>query len=300
MNENAATLSETKKKTGARVGRIVVYAVLVIYTLFLFAPMLIVLLTSVTSTEQLTSTTSFVWFPRITFDAYAAVFSEDIYADYLGAPSLLVGFLNTMWMTLVPLVIGLIVSGLSAYAYGKLKFPGKEKLFKIAFLVSVMPLGAFGVISYTFYSQIGWVGTALPIIIPGMFGSMSTVFFLKMFYEGIPDSLLEAAKLDGLGIIGIFFRIMVPLAIPAFIAQFVFGFVGGYNNYLIAKLYLEGVPELMTLQLVLSNIEQIFPGMGRENIHCAASILGMLPLIILYCFSQRFFIEGVAMGGVKE
>ena len=281
------------------IGKIIVYVLLILYTLFLFLPMLIVLITSVTSTEQLTSTTEFIWIPKVTFKPYGDVFTEDLNADLLGAPSLLVGFLNTLWITLIPLVVGLIVSGLSAYAYGKLKFPGKERLFKVAFLISLVPLGAFGVISYAFYSQINWVGTPLPLIVPGMFGSMGMVFFLKMYYEGIPNSLLEAAKLDGLGIIGIFFRILLPLSIPAFIAQFIFGFVSGYNNYLGAKLYLEGVPQMATLQLVLSNISETFAGMGRQNIHCAAAILGMLPLIVVYCFSQKFFIEGVAMGGVK-
>lgn len=298
MRENTI-VRPTKRLQAGMLKKIVTLFLLVLYTLFLFLPFLIVILTSLTSTAQLTSTTSFIWFPKFTLQPYETVFSEDLNAELLGAPSLVIGFLNTMWMTLLPLVVGLLVSGLSAYAYAKLRFPGKEKVFKIAFLVSMVPLGAFSVISYVFYSQINWVGTALPIVIPGMFGTMTMVFFFKMYYEGIPDSFLEAAKLDGSGIIGNFFRIMLPLAVPAFIAQFIFGFVGGYNNYLGAKLYLEGVPELVTLQLALSSITEIFPGMGRENIHCAAAILGMLPLIVIYCFCQKLFIEGVAVGGVK-
>jgi len=128
---------------------------------------------------------------------------------------------------------------------------------------------------------------------------MGTVFFFKMFYEGIPDSLIEAGKIDGLGIFGSFFLILFPLAVPAFIAQFIFGFVAGYNSYMGPLLYLEGVPELATLQLVLSDVRGTFPGLGKENIHCAAAILGMLPLILIYCFLQKFFIEGIAVGGVK-
>ncbi len=295
--ERVIKAQKTKKRFS--VGKIFVFAVLVFYTLFLFGPLLIVFLTSVTSTEQLTSTTSFVWLPKVTFRPYGSVFSDDIAADYLGAPSLLIGFANTLWMTLLPLIVGLVVSGLSAYAYSKLKFPGQKKIFRIAFLLSMVPLGAFGVISYTFYSQIGWVGTPFPLIIPGMFGSMGTVFFFKMFYEGIPDSLIEAGKIDGLGIFGSFFLILFPLAVPAFIAQFIFGFVAGYNSYMGPLLYLEGVPELATLQLVLSDVRGTFPGLGKENIHCAAAILGMLPLILIYCFLQKFFIEGIAVGGVK-
>ena len=184
-----------KKKSKVPVSRIVVFAILVLYTFLLFFPLYTVVVTSFTSMMESSSTTQFVWLPKHpTFDSYVSVFTKDINAEYLGVPSLLVGFWNTLWITLLPLVVGLLVSGLSAYAYTKMKFPGKEKLFSIAFIISMIPLGAFGVISYTFYSMIGWTGTTLPLIIPGMFGSMGTVFFLKMYYEGVPDSYIEAAR----------------------------------------------------------------------------------------------------------
>lgn len=305
-SEPSAAVTAQQEEQGMKrakkvpVSKIIIFILLVLYTVFLFFPLYIVLITSVTSAEEITSTTSFVWWPQnFTFSSYAKVFTEDIYADILGAPALLVGFWNTMWMTLLPLVVGLIVSGLSAFAYTKIKFPGREKLFRFAFVLSMVPLGAFSVISYTFYSMIGWTGTPLPIIIPGMFGGMGTVFFLKMYYEGIPDSIVEAARIDGLSSIGIFFRIMFPLAVPAFVAQFIFGFVGGYNSYLAPLLYLQGDPSYITLQLVLSQATSIFPGVGQESVHCAAAVLGMLPLIIIYCFAQKLFIEGVAVGSVK-
>ena len=279
------------------ISKIIILAVLILYLFSLFFPLYTVLITSFTTTTELSSTTSFIWFPKaFSFGNYARVFTEDIWLQELGAPSLLIGFLNTMWMSLIPLIVGLIVSGLSAFAYTKIEFPGREKLFRFAFILSTIPLGAFGIISYTFYAILGWTGTPLPLIIPGLFGSMGTVFFLKMYYEGIADSIIEAARLDGLSTIGIFFRIMFPLAIPAFIAQFIFGFVGKYNAYLGPLLYLQD-HKYFTLQLVLANTETLFP--KQENVHCAAAILGMLPLIVIYCFSQKLFIEGVAVGSVK-
>lgn len=293
-------IGRKKREVKPLISKIVILAVLILYLFLLFFPLYIVLVTSFTSTEELTSTTSFVWFPqKFTFAPYGRIFTGDIYADVLGAPSLLIGFLNTMWMSLIPLLVGLAVSGLSAFAYTKIQFPGRERLFRFAFILSTVPLGAFGVISYTFYSMLNWTGTPLPLIIPGLFGGMGTVFFLKMYYEGIPDSIVEAARIDGLSSIGIFFRIMLPLAIPAFIAQFIFGFVGKYNAYLGPLLYLQSETKFITLQLVLADATRIFPGVGQENVYCAAAVLGMLPLIIIYCFSQKLFIEGVAVGGVK-
>lgn len=290
-----------KKKPKISASKIIIFIILVLYTFSLFFPMYTIVVSSFTSIMESSATTQFVWFPKKpTFGSYIDVLSKDVYIDILGIPSLLQGFWNTLWMTLLPLIVGLLVSGLSAYAYTKMQFPGKEKLFNFAFILSMIPLGAFGVISYTFYSMIGWTGTPLPLIIPGMLGSMGTVFFLKMYYEGIPDSYIEAARMDGLGSIGAFFVIVFPLAAPAFIAQFIFGFVGGYNNYLGALLYLQGDPEYITLQLVLSQVTTLFPGEGKESIHCAAAVLGMIPLIVIYAILQKYFIEGIAVGGVKD
>ena len=181
-------------------------------------------------------------------------------------------------------------------------FPFKERLFKFSVIIRMIPLGAFGIISYVFYSNIGWTGDLgfLPLLIPGMFGSIGTMFFLRLFFDGIPDSLVEAARLDGAGYFETFFKVMFPLSKPAFISQFIFGFVAGYNSYLSPMLYLQNQPQFVTLQLYLSQIQNLFPNAGSENIYSAAAILGMFPLIVIYCFMQRYFIEGITVGGVKE
>ena len=284
-------------------GKILVILFLSIYTVFLFFPIATVLITSFTPTEELASSIDFIWWPEnFTFDAYKAIFEYDFYADLTGMPGLLLGFINTMWLTLIPLVVGLLVSGFSAYAFSKMNFPFKEQLFKISVIIRSIPLGAFSVISYVFFSAIGWTGDNgfLPLLVPGMLGGLGTVFFLRLFFDGIPNSLIEAATLDGAGFFQCFTKIMFPLAKPAFIAQFIFGFVGGYNSYLAPQLYLQDQPQFVTLQLYLSQIRELFPGLGSENIHMAAAILGMLPLVIIYCCLQKYFIEGVSEGGVKE
>lgn len=290
--------SDSRRKVPA--GKIVCYVLLGLYCVWLFLPMYTILATSFTSTEELTGSLSFVWLPKLTVDPYVNVFTGDINAMNTGIPSILLGFINTMWITLIPLICGLVVSGLSAYVFSKRRFKGRNFLFAINIVIMAFPIGAFTIVSYIFYETLGWVGTPLPLIIPGLFGGVGTVFFLRMFFDGIPDSIIEAAEIDGLGFWGIFFKVMVPLAKPAFISQFIFGFVGGYNSYLMPLLYLEGNPNMITLQLVLSSMQNIYPGEGMQNIYCAASVLGMLPLIIIYIFLQKYFIEGIAQGGDKE
>ena len=288
------------KKVKPPVGKIICYVLLALYTVWLFFPMYTIFATSFTSSAELTSSLDFIWFPKPTFESYKRLFEKDVYSITTGVPSLILGFFNTMWMTLVPLIIGLFVSGVSAYAFSKVKFKGREPLSFAEIIISVFPLGAFSMISYMFYSALGWVGTPWPIIVPGMFGGIGTIFFLRMYMDGVSDGLIEAAKIDGLGFWGIFFKIILPLSKPAFIAQFIFGFVGGYNTYMSALLYLRGVPELVTIQLVLAGAEDIFNGIGAETVHCAAAVLGMLPLIILYIFMQKYFLEGLTVGGEKE
>ena len=284
-------------------GKVLVFLVLSIYAVLLFFPIVTVVITSFTPTEELAGTTEFIWWPKnFTLDAFKAIFEYDYYADLTGIPGLVLGFFNTMWLTLVPLVVGLLVSGFSAYAFSKMDFPFKEQLFRFSVIIRSIPLGAFSVISYVFYSAIGWTGENgfLPLLIPGMLGGLGTVFFLRLFFDGIPTALIEAATLDGAGFFYCFTKIMFPLAKPAFIAQFIFGFVAGYNSYLAPQLYLQDQPQFVTLQLYLSQIRELFPGLGSENIHMAAAILGMLPLVIIYCCLQKYFIDGIAEGGVKE
>ncbi len=290
-----------KKKLS--IGQILIYIVLILYTVFLFFPIITVLITSFIPTEELAVSKEFIWgSANANIEAYKAIFLNDSFKDLVGMPGLVLGFLNTMWLTLIPLCVGLMMAGLSAFAFSKMSFPFKEGLFKFSVIIRTIPLGAFGVISYVFYSNIGWTGDLgfLPLLVPGMFGGIGTMFFLRLFFDGIPDSLVEAARLDGAGFFETFFRVMFPLAKPAFISQFIFGFVGGYNSYLGPMLYLQNQPKFVTLQLYLSQIQSLFPNAGSENIYSAAAILGMLPLIVIYCIMQKYFIEGITVGGVKE
>ncbi|MBQ8803908.1 MAG: carbohydrate ABC transporter permease [Tyzzerella sp.] len=291
----------SKKKLS--IGQLFIYIILILYTVFLFFPIATVFITSFVPTEELATSKEFIWgSANANIEAYKAIFLNDSYRTIVGMPGLVLGFINTMWLTLVPLCVGLMTAGFAAFAFSKMDFPGKEKLFKFSVIIRMIPLGAFGVISYVFYSNIGWTGDNgyLPLLIPGMFGGIGTMFFLRLFFDGIPDSLIEAAKLDGAGFFETFFKVMFPLAKPAFISQFIFGFVGGYNSYLGPMLYLQNQPKFVTLQLYLSQIRSLFPNAGSENIYSAAAILGMLPLIVIYCFMQKYFIEGITVGGVKE
>ncbi len=297
------TNKKVRKKRKITLGIVLKYIVLILYTMFLFLPFATILITSFMPSGELATTEGFLWWSKnASLDAYKTVFAVDKYKELTGMPGLVLGFMNTMWMTLIPLAVGMTVAGMSAFAFSKIDFPHKEKLFHFMVILSMIPLGAFSLISYVFFSGIGWTGELgfLPIVVPGMFGGIGMVFFLRMQFDGIPTSLIEAAQLDGAVFFRTFFKVMAPIAKPAFMAQFILAFVGGYNNYMQPLLYLQNQPKYVTLQLYLSQVTTLFPSVGSENIYCAAAILGILPLLLIYCFLQKYFIEGVSSGSVKE
>jgi multiple sugar transport system permease protein len=240
---------------------------------------------------------SFIGFPKEgwTFAAYKEVLVND-YLAINGIPSILRGLFNTLWISVPPLIVSLFVSGLAAYAYGKLHFRAKKVMYAVQISTMMLPMSVMSIPSYLSYDIIGWTNSPLPLIIPGLFGGAAMIFFLRQFFASVPDDLIAAAKLDGLGYFGIYIKIIVPIVIPAFVAQGIFGFVGGYNNYTGPLLYLTD-PEQYTLQIVINSFASGYP--FDFPILCASALLALLPLIIIYIACQKFFVEGIGATGLK-
>ena len=211
-------------------------------------------------------------------------------------PVMLRGFINTLIIVIPPTILGLFCSAISAYAFAKLRFKGKNLLFGFLLLTMMIPGTIMLTPSYMIYDMIGWTNTPLPLMIPGMFGAATCVFFMRQFYSGIPTELIEAAKLDGMGYFKIFWKIMVPLSVPALFAQGLLGFIGGYNDYFGPYLYLQD-PEWYTLQIALKS----FQGSYSSNVPTimAGSIVALIPTLVIYAVAQNYFIEGIATSGMK-
>lgn len=283
----------------ARVTRIVskigIYLALILFAIWILAPFSIVLVTSF-KTWQEASDPVFSFFPKeFTFQGYIEVFTY-IGGSMDGMPIVLKGFINTLIIVIPPTILGLFFSSMSAYAFAKLRFKGKNLLFSILLATMMIPGTIMLTPSYLIYDMIGWVDTPLPLMIPGAFGAATCVFFMRQFYAGIPTELIEAAKLDGLGYFKIFWKIMVPLSVPALLAQGLLGFIGGYNDYFGPYLYIQS-DEWITLQLALKT----FQGAYSSNVPTimAGSIIALIPTLILYLCAQKYFIEGIATSGMK-
>lgn len=299
MTNNVMAHQGAANKSGKNkvlAGKIAIYAVLVLYALIIILPFMIVILTSFKTMED-ASKFEFEIIPEMgfTIDGYKEVF---VYRAQPSAtlPTLVRGFLNTLIYVLPPTLLGLFSSAISAYAFSKLRFRAKKWMYT-ALLSTMMIPGMITVApTYTIYDALGFIDTAFPLMVPGMFGAAACVFFMCQFYTGISDSIIEAAKIDGEGYIGIFFKIIVPLAVPALIAQGLLGFIGGYNDYFGPLIYLQS-SDMYNLQVALRNYASTRS--DQPNAIMAGTVVALLPTLVVYFIAQEYFIEGIAASGIK-
>lgn len=274
-----------------KAGRIAVkvgtYFVLTLFAVFIIIPFLFALVTSFT---EPTGIFDFKWIP----DPFTLENYEELFSGY----DILGGFLNTLMYIIPPVFVGVFTSTLAAYGFARVRFPGRQVLFFVVLGTMLFPGVITMIPSFVMFSNVyHWAGTPLPLIIPGMFGSSMTMFFMKQYIEGIPKSLEEAAFIDGMSRGGVFLKIILPLAKVAVIAQIVLSLNGAYNDYLGPLLYVGTEEELFTLQLVLEKIQQ----RGTPyTLMMAGSIIALLPTLLMFGFAQRFFMEGIMMTGLKD
>jgi len=272
------------------------YAILLFFSLLVLVPFYIIFITSLkTNSESLSL--PFTWWPNQGFslEGYRTVLFNDVSGVGNGS-SVLRGFINTLIIVIPTSIVGLISSAVSAYAFAKMNFPCKKLLFSSLLFTMMLPGVVTLTPSYLIYNLINWVDTPLPLMIPGMFGSAGVVFFLRQFYMGLPNELIESAKLDGCSTMKIIFMIIIPLSKMALMAQFVLMFTNGYNDYFGPLLYLQS-PGKYTLQIALKFCMSTYM-LDWQKI-MAGSVLALVPTLMLYMFAKKTFISGIVMSGLK-
>ena len=237
---------------------------------------------------------SFTWIPELGLTLRGYVNALEKVAS---STSIIEGFFNTLWIIIPPTVIGLFVSALSAYAFTKMRFRGKNIMFGLLIATMMVPGIVTLVPSYIIWDYLGVTVNApfIPLMVPGMFGAAACVFFMRQAFYAIPDSIVEAAKIDGLGPFQCFIQIVLPLAKPALLAQGILGFVAGYNDYFGPLIYLKS--DYQTLQIAVSVFSDRYSGDWPSIL--AANVIAIIPTVLIYIFAQRYFIEGITAGGEK-
>jgi len=287
MIRNKEKAIKKRLKPSFYVGKFFSYLILSLLGIIIIFPFLFALSTSFTSSDNIYN---FQWIPQpIDVGNYVQFFSENNVFQALGLT----------FAYVIPVVfVGTFMSMLAAYAFARIKFKGSKIAYYAILATVVVPSIITLVPSYILFTNVyHWTGTPLPLIIPGMFGGALTMFFLTQYFKTLPKELEEAAQIDGMSRVGIFLKIIIPLSIPAIITQIILSFNGCYNDYLGPLLYLGGNEELYTIQLLVASIQTA--SSKPYTLMMAAAITALIPTFILYIFCQKYFVEGIAMTGLK-
>jgi alpha-glucoside transport system permease protein len=273
------------------VSRIPLHVVLIVIALIWLTPTVGLLISSFRPADLISITgwwTAFKTPFQFTIDNYATVLSQ----NGMGR-----SFLNSLIIAIPGTAIPTFVAGFAAYAFAWMKFPGRNALFIFVVALLVVPLQMTLIPVLKLYTHLHLVST-----FPGVwlahtaYGLPLAVFLLRNFFGALPRELMESASLDGASHFGIFFRIVLPLSIPALASLAIFQFLWVWNDLLIALVYLQS-PNLAPMTLTINNLVSSF-GTSWQLLTAAAFISMALPLVIFFAL-QRYFVEGITAGAIK-
>ena len=270
-------------------GRVLLYGALIACSLWFIAPLFWMFMSSFMPLDQV-GRFPVEWIPR--------VWQPENYTDALKFWNFGTTFRNTMFITVVSLVGDIASCTLVAYGFARFRFPFRDTLFLILLATLMLPFAVRLIPVYAAYDYIGWIDTFYPLIVPNFFGNAFYIFICRQFFLGIPQDLLDAAKIDGASEIRIFTRVMIPLAKPAIVVIAILSFQNSWNDFLGPLIYLKD-PDLHTLAIGLYKFASL-PGQGGiYNQQMAASVLMVVPVLIVFFLFQRQFIQGANLSGMK-
>ncbi|MGH9105398.1 MAG: carbohydrate ABC transporter permease [Acidimicrobiales bacterium] len=273
-------------RSRGRTGNIPKHAVLIVVSILLGFPLLWMALTSLKTNPQALHV-PVVWWPH--------PFVWGNYPDVLSAVPFYRFFLNTLMYAAVTIVGVCISSSLVAYGFSRLKWRGRDVLFQVMVSTLLVPFFATLIPLFVLYKRFHMVGWYLPLMIPTFFGSsVFSTFLLRQFFMTIPEPLSDAARVDGANEFYIYSRIILPLAKPAIATVILFQFIYCWNDYIGPLVYVNNqvwYPLSLGLALVLGTYTTNWPWV------MAAATAATAPIIILFFFAQRTFIEGIAIQG---
>jgi multiple sugar transport system permease protein len=205
-----------------------------------------------------------------------------------------------IWNTLVIefwTITGRLIScTLVAYGFARLRAPGKNILFTILLATLMLPSAAIIIPEYILFNSFGWINTILPLVVPAWFGNAYAIFLMRQFFMTIPRELEEAAFIDGANLLDILIRIIVPLSLPVLSVITILTFKDTWNDFLHPLLYLNE-PSTYTVAVGLAYFNGQYD--VRLNLLMAASVVLMIPIVVLFIFAQRSFVEGISLTGLK-
>lgn len=287
LNSKAENIKYRSKRKNEIIGKIIIYVILLLITACMIVPFLWMLSASVKSNREVFLMDPFVWIPdQPKWDNYVKIWTKIPLLKFVQ---------NTVILTIVVTILQLITSSFAAYSFAKLEFKHRNTLFLAYIATIAMPWQVYMVPQFIMMRGMGLNDKLLAMICLQAFSAFG-VFLMKQFYEGIPNDLCEAARIDGMSEYKIYARIMLPLSKPALSTLTIFTFVNTWNDYLGPLIYLKTETK-KTIQLGL----KMFIGQysAEYGLIMAGSVVSLIPVIIVFLCLQKYFVEGVASTGLK-
>jgi len=292
MTSAAATTPFVRRRLPAHVRRkrfllaVAQHSVLIAIAVAFLAPFVFIVLTSLMTTNQALSAN--LWPHPFRLQNFADVFSKAPLARWT---------FNTFVYSCLG-TIGVVVSSVPvAYALARLRWRGRDAAFVVVLIALMLPPQVSVVPLYVMWAKLHLIGTLWPLIIPNWFGDAFTIFLLRQFFLTIPEEYLDAARVDGCGELRILFTVVTQLAKPAIAAVALFSFLYTFNDFFLPLLYTGEAPHHWVLSIGLSQFRSLHQ--VQWNLTMAATLLVMVPVIVVFFLAQRAFVEGVTLTGVK-
>ncbi len=273
-------------------GKILMYGMLTVIALIFMFPLIWMLVSSFKDDAGI--------FSDITsLKAFLPSFQPQVFFNYqqvLGRIPLMRAMLNSFSYILVVIVLGLIVNSMAGYAFAKLKFPGKNLIFSLLLAVMVIPAQTVMLPQFSIIYKMGLSNSYLALILPAIASPMY-IFLFRQNFLGIPESIEEAAKLDGASALRIFFQLIMPLAKPIYATVTILVFIALWNDFVWPVMVISDTAK-QTIQMALSSLFSISP-VNYGNVMAGLTIV-TIPVLVIFLSLQKYYVAGVASTGAKN
>ena len=271
-------------------GKVILYILLTAATILMAFPLFWMISTSLKSLQE-ANAPKIIWIPsKILFDAYQAVLTD---GDFLRS------YFNSAFYAALALAGTLISIAAVAYAFSRIRWPGREIVFFLMLSTMMIPAQALIVPQYVFFYKIKWIGTFNPLIIPGFFaGGAAMIFLLRQAMNQIPREMDESAMIDGASHVQVWWNVILPLVKAPLATVATFLFIGYWNNLLGPLIYTQS-SKLYTLPVYVAQLYNINNTTQPWPTIMAAAVLTTVPLMVVFFFAQRYILESVVMTGLK-
>lgn len=275
-----------KKKSSAVLRRVLLYIVLILIAVIMVVPFLWMLSTSLKTQYDAVKIPP-VWIPDPPrWENYVKLFTEQPMLQFM---------LNTIKIVFFVVLGQLFFSSLAAYSFARISFKGRNVVFFFYIATLMVPGQVTMIPTYLMFAKAGLTDNHLALILPAFFSAFG-VFLLRQFFMSLPRELEEAAEIDGCNPFMTYWRIMLPLVVPAMLTLGVFTLMNTWNDYMGPLIYLSS-PEKYTMTLGIAYFKGVYT--TQWNLVMAGSIVSVVPILIAYLCAQKYFIEGIAFSGVK-